>query len=65
MKFLSILALAASATAAAVNKRGGEWNTWEASTVTVTVWATTTQEMWATTTCYETVTEWQTTTEVC
>lgn len=71
MKFLAILAIAASATAAAVEKRGGEWNTW----APVTVYVTTTEVEYktatvytpeyktVTTTCYET--EWSTTTEVC
>lgn len=70
MKFLSILALAGAATAAAVNKRGGEWNTWEVQEVTVTVteteWQTTTTTEWQKewVTVYDTVTAWQTTTEV-
>lgn len=71
MKFLTLFALAASATAAAVEKRGGEWNTW----APVTVYVTTTEVEWQTTTvwkptyttvtetCYET--EWSTTTAVC
>lgn len=70
MKFLTLIALAATATAAAVEKRGGEWNTWAPQTVYVT----TTEVEWQTTTVtkpvptYVTitdyVTEWQTTTEV-
>lgn len=35
MKFLSILGLAASASAAAINARDDGWNSWAASTVTV------------------------------
>lgn len=70
MKFLAIMALAASAAAVAVNKRGGEWNTWQAVTVYVTTtdYVTTTatdyEKVYVTTTCYETITDYQTTTEV-
>lgn len=52
MKFLSILALAASASAAAVKARGNEWENWSTTTVYVT----------AIETQYATVTDFKTTT---
>ena len=59
MKFLSVLALAASASAAAINARDNGWNQWQASTVTVysTVTATVTKPA---STVYNTVTSYAT-----
>ena len=58
MKFATILALVASASAAAVQVRGDDWNPWEQQTVTVTAYATVTDYEWKTTTVYE----WKTST---